>query len=256
MLAAERHDRIVNVVQARQYVRSEELAERLSVSLETIRRDLVTLERQGKLRRVRGGASQHQSVSSEEAIYAERSKLAAEEKSGMAQTAASLITPGMTLMIDIGTSCLNVARAIPVDFRGRIVTCSLPVAIELADRADVEILVSGGRLRPDDLALSNGQTVSFFQELRPDLAFLGSGGLDADAGLTDYYTDEVATRRVVLHNAAQSYVLADSTKHGHIAPFKVCDLSGFTGLITDRVLDQALSAALRRAGAEVLTNDG
>lgn len=253
MLAAERHDRILGTLQTRQYIRSEELAASLGVSLETIRRDLAALEKQGQLLRVRGGAGQHRSVASEEALYAERSLLATKEKSAMARTAASLIQPGMTLMIDVGTSCLSVARAIPEDFRGRIVTCALSIAIELADRPDVEVLVSGGRLRPGDLALSNGHAVAFFEEVRPDLAFLGSGGLDAEAGLTDYYTDEVATRRVVLRNATRSYVLADSSKHGHIAPFKVCDLGAFSGLITDKVQDAELNTALRRAGVDVLT---
>lgn len=254
MLAAERHDHILGILQTRQYIRSEEIASGLGVSLETVRRDLATLEKQGHLLRVRGGASHHRAVSAEEAIYAERSLLATEEKSGMAQVAVSLIEPKMTLMLDVGTSCLSVARAIPEDFRGRIVTCSLPVAIELADRPDVEVLVSGGRLRPGDLSLSNGHAVAFFEGLRPHLAFLGSGGIDAEVGLTDYHTDEVATRKIVLRNAARSYVLADSSKQGHIAPFKVCELNGFSGLITDKIEDDELGAALHRAGVEVLTS--
>jgi DeoR family transcriptional regulator, fructose operon transcriptional repressor len=253
MLAAERHSRIVTMLQTRQYVRNETLADALGVSLETIRRDLATLADHGQLMRVRGGASRQSAPSSEEAIYAERSLLATEQKTGMARAAASLVQSGMTLMIDVGTSCLSVAKAIPADFTGRVVTCSLLAAMELADRVDVEVLVAGGRLRSGDLAVSNGQAVGFLEDVHPDLAFLGSGGLDAEAGLTDYYPDEVASRRVVLRNASRAYVLADSSKHGHVAPFKVCDLGVFAGVITDNLNDRDLTTALRRAGVEVLS---
>ena len=191
---------------------------------ETIRRDLAALEDHGRLVRVRGGASRQRAASSEEAIYAERSVRGTDEKTQMARVAASLVEPGMTLMIDVGTSCLSVAKAIPENFTGRVVTCSLLAAMELSDRIDVEVLVVGGRLRSGDLAVSNGQAVDFLKDLHPDLAFLGSGGLEREAGLTDYYPDEVASRRVVLRNAFRAYVLADSSKHGHVAPFKVCDL--------------------------------
>lgn len=241
------------MLQTHQYVRNEALADALGVSLETIRRDLATLEGHGQLVRVRGGASRQRPASSEEAIYAERSLLATEEKSGMARAAASLVQSGMTLMIDVGTSCLSVAKAIPSHFTGRVVTCSLLAAMELSDRVDVEVLVVGGRLRPGDLAVSNGQAVAFLEDLHPDLAFLGSGGLDAEAGLTDYYPDEVASRRVVLRNASRAYVLADSSKHGHVAPFKVCDLGAFAGVITDAVYAVELTEALHRAGVEVLS---
>ncbi|GAA3520238.1 hypothetical protein GCM10022234_14900 [Aeromicrobium panaciterrae] len=86
----------------------------------------------------------------------------------------------------------------------------------------------------------------------PDLAFLGSGGLDAEAGLTDYYPDEIVSRRVVLRNASRAYVMADSSKHGRVAPFKVSDLDAFTGVITDTI-STAMHDALQRAGLDVLT---
>jgi DeoR family fructose operon transcriptional repressor len=252
VLAAERHSRIVSILQTRQYVRNEALADALGVSLETVRRDLAALEHDGRLTRVRGGASRQRAASSEEAIYAERSLLATEEKVTMSRAAAKLVRPGMTLMIDVGTSCLNVAKALPETFTGRVVTCSLLAAMELSDRVDIEIIVVGGRLRSGDLAVSNGQAVAFLEDLHPDLAFLGSGGLDAEAGLTDYYPDEIASRRVVLRNASRAYVLVDSSKHGRVAPFKVCDLGALTGVITDSSPDTELAAALARAGVELI----
>ena len=124
------------------------------------------------------------------------------------------MSAGQTLLLDVGTTVLEVARALPPDFRGTVATCSLLVAAELAGRRDVEVLVSGGRVRGGDLSLSNAQTVAFFADVRADLAFLGSGGVDAVAGLTDYHLDEVATRRTIIANAARAFIVADSGKLG------------------------------------------
>jgi DeoR/GlpR family transcriptional regulator of sugar metabolism len=253
VIAAERHGRIMEALRAAPFVQSEQLAASLGVSLETIRRDLGRLEDQGQLTRVRGGAGRIK-LTSAEADHAERSQLALPEKSAMAAAAVALLRPGMTVVIDVGTSCSLVARTIPLDWTGRIVTCSLPAALALADHPGVEVLLTGGRLRPGDLALSNTQTVSFFRDVHSDLAFLGSGGLHARTGLTDYWVDEIQARRVMLENASRCYVLADSSKHGQIAPFSVCRLNELTGVITDRVQDRALAAALRRAGVRVITS--
>jgi DeoR/GlpR family transcriptional regulator of sugar metabolism len=157
------------------------------------------------------------------------------------------------VVIDVGTTALEVARALPITFRGTVATCSLLVAAELAGRPTVEVLVSGGRVRAGDLACSNAQALSFFADLRPDVAFLGSGGVDTGTGLTDFHLDEVATRRIILANTARSYVLADSTKFGRVAPHRVCGLEEFDGLITDEMTSAPLRAAIERAGGVVVT---
>lgn len=251
MLAAERRQVILELLAADRFASSELLAGRLGVSLETIRRDLSSLETQGKLVRVRGGASQVGASPVEEPTYVERVHLAPEAKASIGSIAAGMLTPGSTVMIDVGTTCVEVAKAIPKDFRGRVVTCNLLAAIELADRPHVEVHVSGGQLRPGDMTLSNSYAVDFFANLRPDIAFLGSGGIDMDAGLTDYYFDEAATRKIVLGTAARSFVLADHTKHDRIAPFRVCGLESIDGLITDRLDSPALKEGLERAGIPV-----
>ncbi|MEV4379571.1 DeoR/GlpR family DNA-binding transcription regulator [Streptosporangium amethystogenes] len=255
MLAAERHDRILTLLAPTGHARTEELARSLGVSDETIRRDLSALERQGVLVRVHGGATLRAPIAGEEASFLDRATLATEEKVAIGRSAASLVRPGMTVMIDVGTTSLEVARSLPNDYHGTVVTCSLLVASELAGRARIEVLVSGGRVRAGDLALSNSTTLGFFQDLRPDIAFLGSGGVSTDAGLTDFHVDEVATKRAVLATSARSYVLADSTKHGRVAAFRVCDLDGFTGLIAGEMTDEALAEALRNAGCHVVTGN-
>ncbi len=252
MLPAERHQRIAAAVSSGRVVSTEELAQLLKVSAETIRRDLVVLENRGALRRVHGGAASGLALRSEEPPFAQRAGLRSEAKAAIGRAAAALLAPGDTVVIDVGTSALEVARAIPPDFRGVVATCSLLAAAELATRPGVEVLVSGGRVRAGDLACSNAQAIEFFADLRPSVAFLGSGGVDAEDGLTDFHLDEVATRRVIIERAARSYVLADATKFGRTAPYRVCGLSALTGVITNEEPPQEVRSAIDEAGAVLI----
>lgn len=251
MLPAERQQRIIAMLSDGGVVATEEFAAALAVSTETVRRDLKLLESARRLVRVHGGAALRP-VASQEPSFANREKLGAAAKEAIGRRAAGLVESGMTVMFDVGTTALAVARALPLDFTGCVVTCSLLVATQLAGRPGIEVVVSGGRVRGGDLAVSNHLATGFFADVRPDLAFLGSGGVNATAGLTDYYLDEVATRRTVLGNAARSYVLADATKLGVIAPHRVAGLGELSGLITDSAPDEELTEALEREGVELL----
>lgn len=252
MLPVERHEAIVEAVSASQAVSTDELVRLLGVSAETVRRDLAFLEEQGALRRVHGGAAPVADRRVIEPTYTERSMIRHQAKAQLARVAAQLLENGQTVILDIGTTAIAVAQAIPRGFRGTVITPSLPVAVELADRPDVEVLVSGGRVRPGDLACSNAHTRAFFADIYADIAFLGSGGVDADAGLTDFHLDEVDVRRTIIANSAKRYVLADSSKLGQIAPYRVCDLSAVDGVITDQSTSEAVAAALEETGGVVL----
>lgn len=252
MMPAERHARIVSELRRRRTVSTEELAALCDASGETIRRDLTYLEGQGQLQKVHGGAARATERVGDEAPFAERASGAIEAKQRIGQLAATLVRPGQTLVLDLGTTALQVARALPDDFYGTVATCSLLVAAELAGRPGIEVLVSGGRVRAGDLACSNSVTVAFFADLRADIAFLGSGGVDAAAGLTDFHLDEVATRRVMVSNSGRSYILADASKLTRVAPHRVCGLDAVSGLVTDAVVAPTLKHAIERTGGAVM----
>ncbi|OON82858.1 DeoR/GlpR family DNA-binding transcription regulator [Streptomyces tsukubensis] len=256
MLPTERHRRISTAVERSGTISTEELAERLAVSAETVRRDLAQMERQGLLVRVRGGAATSAAVpglSGEEAPFTERSASSPRAKTAIGRAAAELIRPGMTVVIDVGTTALQVARALPYEFRGTVVSPSLLVAAEISTRPHAEVLIPGGRLRSGDQVLSGALTVEFFTGLYADLAFLGSGGIDATAGVTDFHHEENATKRAILARAALCYVLADGDKYGRVAPHRVCGFADCAGLIADRAPDAALVEAVESAGGVVIT---
>ncbi len=236
-------------------VRTEELAQRFGVSIETVRRDLLALERAGQLRRVFGGA-RSAGGRTVEPSFEERAILHREQKQAMAAVAAGLIHPGESVFLDIGTSVAAVARALPRDLAVRVLTNSMLAANELIHLPGAEVVISGGRLRKGDLALSGPDAHQFFEGYYADRAFLGSGGLDVTAGLTDYHPDEIAIRKLLIAHSSERHVLVDSTKLGRVALGKVCDLADLTGVITDDGADPALIDALRATGVEVLVAHG
>jgi DeoR family transcriptional regulator, fructose operon transcriptional repressor len=250
MLPSQRRQAILAEVRAKAAVSAEALAGRYAVSVETIRRDLRSLQAKGLLDRVYGGATRPSGRSSE-GSFAARSVRHIERKRAIAALAATLVEPEDTVIIDVGTTALEVARALPPGFRGRVLTNSVPAAMELSGRDGIEILVSGGHVRPGDGACSGAHAEAFFDEFYADKAFLGSGGVHPEAGLTDYYPAEVIVRRAIIAHTAASYVLADSSKLGVIAVRRVCQLEALTAVLTDSAAEPHLIAELEAAGLAV-----
>lgn len=251
VLPEERRLVIRDLVARSPVVRADELAERFGVSVETIRRDLSALEQAGHTRRVYGGAIPtipHRS----EAPFEQRRLANARQKRAMARLAAALVEPDDMLVFDVGTSVAEVATHLAPSFRGRVITNSILAVAQLAGRPGVEVHVSGGRVRPGDLACFGSRTEAFFAGFYGGKAFLGSGGVHPEAGLTDYYPDEVPSRHVMLDRADERYVLADSSKLGQIAPIYVCALDRLTGIITDDGVDDAVAGSFERSGLRLL----
>jgi DeoR family glycerol-3-phosphate regulon repressor len=251
VLPVERHRAITEAVTSAGVVSTEALVALLAVSAETVRRDLAVLEERGDIRRVHGGAATR--GSGEEPSFTVRSTAARDAKATLARVAVELLRNGQTVVIDIGTTAVEVARAIPQDFRGTVATPSLLVATELADRPGIELLVCGGRVRRGDLACANAHAKAFFADLYPDIALLGSGGVAADVGLTDFHLDEVEVKTTIIANSAHSYVLADSSKLGRVSPHRVCALTALDGIITDSTVPEDLSRAIADAGGIIVS---
>jgi DeoR family fructose operon transcriptional repressor len=236
VLAVERRRRILTSLERSAAITTDRFAADLGVSPETVRRDLIELERRGMLRRVHGGAASLAELALQESSYGERVHEQSEAKRAIGAAAAALVASGQTIVIDVGTTSFEVARALRHDLHATIATPSLLVAAELATRPHVQVLVAGGRVRPGDLACSGAETVDFFRDLHTDIAFLGSGAISSTAGLTDYHRDEVPTKRVIIANAKQAFVLADSSKFDRAARYRVCELSDLDGIVTDAPL--------------------
>lgn len=254
MLPEERRIAILERVDGKRVVRADELADSFGVSLETVRRDLIELEREGALRRVHGGATAVPRRD-EEPSYDERTVIQSEAKQAIAGVAAELVGERDTVIFDVGTTVEMIARNLPDSFHGRAITNSVSVAVELTGRTAGQITLAGGDVRAGDLACSGPQTVRFFDDYHADIAFLASGGVDPEWGLTDYHDQEALVRQAILRRAGRRYVVADSTKLGVVASRVVCAVADLTALVTDAGADPELVQRFRERGLEVLVAD-
>jgi len=252
MLIAERHRMIKGMATERRFIRTEEVAEELAVSLETVRRDFIALEKGHVLVRVHGGAAAVEAE--EEPPFDARASAESTEKMIIGRAAASLIgTSTRSVFIDLGTTALSVARHVPAAFTGSVTTTSIHVAAHLADHTAATVYLTGGRVRAGDLSLSGPSAASQLADIYTDVAFIGSGALDHEAGLTDYDAEEAAVRKVAIQNAKQIWALVDSSKFDRIARTRVCGIERLTGIVSDVPPTGALLAALEEAGVRILT---
>lgn len=251
VLPSERRLQIVDEIHGSGVVRAEHLAERFGVSLETVRRDLRDLERQGLLQRVYGGATSSDFRAAEE-NFEQRCLLHQDRKREIAAAAVALVEPDETIFIDVGTTCLEFARSLPSDWSGRVLTNSLLVAVELAARPAVEVLVTGGQVRGGDMTCSGPFGAALHEFFYVARAFVGAGGVHPEAGLTDYHLGEGSLRRLWLERAVTFYVLSDSSKLGVIAPFQVAATQALTAVITDCAERGEIIEELRERGTDVI----
>ena len=251
MLAEERHQHILLLLNEKGAVTVSELCEQFGVSEMTVRRDLAALERKGLLRRVHGGAVSARGRSYEPPFLM-RSSQHAQEKQRIAEAALSLIHDGDSIALDVGTTTLEIAKRLSDVRNLTIVTPSLHIANVLADNPHNRIILTGGILRPGELSLVGPFAERIFAELFVDKLFLGIGGLHLEAGLTEYNLEDAQVKRAMLRSAKECIVVTDSSKLGRIAFAAVGPISVMHTLITDDKADPAIVSRLEEMGVRVV----
>lgn len=241
--AAQRRRHILRAVRAGRAAHVADLAHRLGVSQMTVRRDLTHLAREGKLTRVHGGAV----VAEDEPPFGliEVERPAAKDRIGRA--AAALVEDSQTVMVDIGTTTLSLARHL----HGRpvtVITSSLAVVRELLPDPAVDLVVLGGIVRRNYRSLVGVLAEDALRQVFADIAFLGTSGIRReDRSVLDSTMAEVPIKRGMLAAARRRILLADARKFSMCATVRVCALSDFDGIVTD-----ASSAETGELGIEVI----
>jgi len=229
--------------------RVEDLATRLDVTAQTIRRDLAELADAGAVERVHGGAVLR--GGGVNLAYAQRRALAAEAKAAIARACAAEIAPDCTLFLNIGTTTEAVAQELAGHGSLRIFTNNTNIAAQLAMSA--EVVLTGGQLRASDGGLVGPLAVQAVQALRPDLAVIGCSGIETDGELMDFDLAEVAVSQAIIARARQVWVVADATKMHRSAPARIGTLAQVARLYTDAPLAPELAALCRQWGTRVIT---
>jgi len=244
MLAAARHQAIVDAVQRERVVRISDLAAQLGVSLMTVRRDIEQLEEGGKLERIHGGAKLPGDASTHEPGFELKSTQLTAEKRAIAVEAAGLVHEGMAVGLGAGTTTWALARELADGPRITVVTNSMRIA-DLFHSGGSTVILIGGERTPSD-ALVGPIATAALKQLHLDVLFLGVHGMDAQAGFTTPNLLEAETDRAFVAAARRTVVLADHTKWGLLG---ISSIAAFDD-VDEVISDEGLSAEARRVLGE------
>lgn len=248
MLAASRKDLLLERLRRDGKIVAKDLAAELGLSEDSIRRDLRELDAAGLAVRVYGGALP---ASPAVADYAGRVQIAPDSKRRVAAAAVELIRPGMTVILDGGTTTRAIVDLLPTALPCTIITHSPTIAIALLDHA-AEVLLIGGRLFKHSAVACGAAAVEAAAGISADLFFLGVTGVHAGEGLTTGDAEEAAMKRALAARAADTYVLASEEKIGAVSRYRVLPFTEVAGVVCDLAPADGAVAELTAAGAPVL----
>ncbi|MBO9477851.1 DeoR/GlpR transcriptional regulator [Shimia sp. R11_0] len=243
-----REREILDIARSSGKVTVEGLAAHFDVTVQTIRRDLTQLANAGRLERVHGGAVLPSGVRN--IAYEERSRVNAEAKAAMAQACAAQIPNGSALFINIGTSTEALASALLGHDGLLVVTNNLNVAQILSGNERCDVLLTGGRPRPEDGGLVGPIAMRMVQEFAFDIAVLGCSAVAESGTAYDFAIDEIVVSQTAHAAARETWLLADHSKFQRNAPTRILDFTEVDRLFSD-ALPEALTQVCRDKATEV-----
>lgn len=240
---------ILQIARTQGRVDVESLAEKFDVTPQTIRKDLNDLCESEDLHRVHGGAVYPSSTSNY--AYASRRNLAMDAKSKIAEMAASLVPNDSSIIMNIGTTTERVAEALK-DHQGlMVITNNLNVAYILSDAPEVEVVITGGVVRKNDLGIVGAAAIDVINQFKVDIAIIGTSAIDNDGCLLDFDYREVRVAKAILKQSRKRILVADSMKFERHAPVQIGHLSDIDIFITDQEPSQDIIDICERSGVQL-----
>ena len=254
MLGRERQNLILDMLGTSRTVRIPELTKRFGVSVATIRRDLDLLEKEGLIRRIYGGAELSERKGYEQPIFNTRVGRMAAQKSAIGAAAAKLISEGDTVVLDIGTTTLEIAKNIGDVPHLTVLTNSLPVLNELVS-GSANVYALGGRLRSQELAIGGSLAEETLGSFFVDRALVGAGGITLENGITDFSPDSAQLCSAIMKRANEVILVADSSKFGKNVFAKVAPLSHVDTVVTDSGIPEEYKKAFSKMEIRLIIAD-
>lgn len=251
MFQSERQREIVALTLRSGRVEVAELSERFGVTTETVRRDLSELQNQRVVRRVHGGAVPWEQ-SGFEPLLSVRNDQRDSEKRRLAHRALDELPDTGSIIIDSGSTLLRLAAAIPPTCDLRIVTNSIEIAQVLAGHKSGDVIVIGGKVRKNTLAMVDATAVAAVEPMAVDTLFISSDGFSPERGLSTPYREEAALKTAMIRAAKRVVALVDHSKAGHDHFIRFAEWADIDVLVTNTEVDPDVVRSIESAGTTVL----
>lgn len=241
MLPQDRKNKILEILRDKQAFKTSEFIDTFKVSNETIRRDLEDLEQQKRLIRVHGGAIPVVEYPVQELNFMKRSEIYIEEKQEIAETVMHFIQEQDCIAMDVSTTNTEIAKKLVTTFdKLTILTNSIEIMMILSQNPNFSIIVPGGILRNDELAIVGDIAETGVNQFNIHLFLMSISGISLQSGLTDYGFGEVVLKKKILKNSKNTLLVADHSKFTQVAFQKVCNIHQINGIVTDSNIDHII----------------
>jgi len=249
MLTSQRKHLLLTRLDRDRQLVAKAISQELGISEDTIRRDLRELAQAGKLQRVHGGALPASPAVGNVAV---REQIAPLDKQAIGRAAAAMVRPGQVVIIDGGTTALQMVRCLPEDLHATVLTHSPAVAMELARCPHIVIQLLGGRLFRHSMVAMGAELMEQLSRLRADIFFMGATGVHASAGVTTGDSEEAAVKRALHRCASETVLLASGEKLGAASAYRIMALADVSAVVVHRGAPAAWVRSARRAGVRVV----
>lgn len=249
MLKSERHNYIMAKMLKDQKINTIELAKELKLSEDTVRRDLNELNDKGLLVKVYGGAFpvKDKPVNIFDIVIVNEDK-----KKVIGRKALSLLNDGQVIIISGGTTNLAFSKLIPADFKATVYTYSLPIAMQLSQHSNIELIFIGGKLQKNAMVTIGMDVVQALSKIKADICFMGVSSINVNLGLTEMGYEVSIIKKAMLQASDKVVSMVTSEKLNTKMPYGVCELNQLHTIITDLNPKETMLEEYLKAGVYVL----
>lgn len=254
MIPDERRTQILTALHAKGYASVEELAKTVYVSIPTIRRDLIIMEKDGQIRRTHGGALY---VSPDSGIppLALRNQVHIEEKTKIGKMAASMIKEGHSIFIDSSSTGFYLVKSIPRDRQITVMTNGLAIAQAFDEHTHVHVEMTGGTYDSHHACMVGWEAASFINQRYADWFFVSGNTMDARHGITAYSSIDIPIKQAMAKNARKTVLLMDHSKMDQVSYYQIFEWKDIDILVTDREVSSFLQKTCYENHVQIKTNE-
>lgn len=231
MLPLERQEKIIELLIERKVMKMQELTSLLSISIDTLRRDLQPLIKQGRIKKIYGGIELIESTFTELPM-GERMVSQLQEKRAIAHLCSEQIADGDCIYLDSGSTTYQIAKYIKNKKNITVITNSLPIVLELL-HSEIDVIIIGGKIRKEEHSIFSHDYLFQFHPFNIKKAFICASGITIEKGISDYNLEESITRKKIIDLANEVYVACDSSKFGIDVSMSIASLDCIDHIVTD-----------------------